>query len=95
MVRRRIESVCLLLSLVFTPCLLAASGEARDKHQGIQVRVRFGPELNKTPLAGRPAIARGRSVAREAFADKWLMHHPVYGLIVLQQPDQGAPSRAA
>jgi hypothetical protein len=44
---------CLLLSLVFAPCVLAEPGKAEDKHPGIHVRVRFGPDLSKTPLDGR------------------------------------------
>ena len=54
MVRTEIDSlfVCSFRCL-FTACVLAAPAADQEKHQGIQVRVRFGPELSKTPLDGR------------------------------------------
>ena len=52
-VRTELNFVCLLLSVVCTPCVSAAPAADQEKQQGIQVRVRFGPELSKTPLDGR------------------------------------------
>ncbi len=51
------EQSCSLFVCSFRSCSHLASWprrrQAKDKHPGIQVRVRFGPELSKTPLDGR------------------------------------------